>query len=150
MYLWLKILHIAAMAVWFTSLLFLPRLLVARRAGHADGDADFFFPLAGTLYFRVMTPAGLVTIVLGIALIAYGPFGAWLALKLAVVALAVLIHLYLGVVLHEYTQERPRHSVFFLRVVGWTPLVLLLALAALTAAKPATIAPLPPPPATAT
>ena len=146
MYLWLKTLHIAAMAIWFTGLFFLPRLFVARQRKEPDGENGRFFPTANAIYFRVMTPAGVVTIALGMILVAYGPHGAWLAMKLAVVALAVLIHLYFGVVLHALVQDRSRHSVAFFRAVGWLPLVLLLVLAGITARKPATVDPLPPTP----
>lgn len=146
MYLWLKILHIAAMAIWFTGLFFLPRLFVARQRNEPDGGNGSFFPTANALYFRVMTPAGVVTIALGMVLVAYGPHGAWLAMKLAVVALAVLIHVYFGVVLHAFTQGRSRHGMAFFRTISWLPLILLLALAAITARKPQTIEPLPPVP----
>jgi len=142
-YLGLKILHIAAMAIWFVGLFFLPRLFVARHRNESDGESGQFFPLANAVYFRVMTPAGAITIALGMILVAYGPHGAWLAMKLAVVVLAVLIHLYFGVVLHAFAQGRPRHGSAFFRVIGWLPLVLLLALAAITARKPATVGPLP-------
>jgi putative membrane protein len=145
-YLWLKTLHIAAMAIWFTGLFFLPRLFVARQRNEPDGENGHFFPMANAVYFRVMTPAGVVTIALGMILVVYGPHGAWLAMKLAVVALAVLIHLYFGVVLHAFAQGQPRHSVAFFQAVGWLPLVLLLALAGITARKPATVEPLPPVP----
>ena len=145
-YFWLKVYHIAAMAVWITALFFLPRLFVARHRSEIDADKTYFIPAANTLYFRVMAPAGLVTIALGIVLIAYGPSGAWLVLKLAVVTLAVAIHLYLGVVMYELQRGRDRHGAWFYRVLGWLPLLLLLGLAALTGAKPDTAPPLPPPP----
>jgi L-alanine-DL-glutamate epimerase-like enolase superfamily enzyme len=73
--------------------------------------------------------------------------GAWLVLKLVVVTLAVLMHLYFGLLLYELGQRRDRHGPTFHRVIGWLPLVLLLAIAALTAAKPDTVGTLPPPPA---
>ncbi|MDQ3618079.1 MAG: CopD family protein [Pseudomonadota bacterium] len=146
MYFWLKFFHIAAMAVWFTGLFFLPRLFVARHRGDADGVQDHFVPTAGMLYFRIMSPAGLVTIALGTVLIAFGPTGGWLVLKLAVVAMAVVIHLYLGVVMYELEQGRDRHGAGFYRMLGWIPLLLLLAVAGLTGAKPDTVPPLPPPP----
>ncbi|MEG3192887.1 CopD family protein [Lysobacter sp. D1-1-M9] len=146
MYFWLKFFHIAAMTVWFTGLFFLPRLLAARHRAEADADRAHFVPIAGMLFFRIMSPAGLVTIALGMVLIAYGPIGAWLILKLTVVALAVAIHLYLGVAMFELEQGRDRHNAGFYHVLGWVPLLLLLMLVALTAAKPETVPPLPPPP----
>lgn len=143
---WLKVGHITAMSVWFTGLVFLPRLFVARHRRERDAGPEFFIPAAGALYFRVMSPAGLLTIAFGIALIASAPPGAWLPLKLLVVLLAVAIHAYLGVVMFELENGRDRHGAAFYRALGLLPFVLLLAIAALTGAKPRTLPPLPAPP----
>lgn len=136
MYFWLKLLHIAAMAVWFTGLFFLPRLLFAP-AGTAREPAR---PEPGrTLYFGVMTPAAFATIVLGILLLARGFEGAWLPAKLTLVSIAVLLHVYYGKLLLEPRQRRsaaPGHALLI-----WLPLPLLLAIAALAAAKPDTLPP---------
>ncbi|MEN4902647.1 CopD family protein [Luteimonas sp. TWI1416] len=146
MYFWLKVLHILAMTVWFSGLFFLPRLFVARHRREIDADPAFWNPVTNTLFFRVMTPAALVTIVVGGVLIAFGPSGAWLVLKLVVVAAAVLLHLYFGLLLYELGQDRDHHGPMFYRAIGWVPLVLLLSIAALTGAKPRTVGDLPPPP----
>lgn len=146
MHFWLKFFHIVAMTVWFAGLFFLPRLFVAHRRGEPDADPDYFLPVAKTLFFRVMSPAAVLTIALGLVLIAWAQPGAWLVMKLAVVAMAVLLHLYLGVVLYDMGRDRDRHGPMFHRVLGMVPLVLLLALAALTGGKPATAPPLPAPP----
>ncbi|WP_028914973.1 CopD family protein [Pseudoxanthomonas sp. J31] len=150
MYFWLKLLHIGAVMVWFCGLFFLPRLFVARHRGGRDADPAYFNPVANLLFFRIATPAGLVAIALGMVLIAMVPFGAWLAAKLLVVMAAVLLHLYFGLHLYALGQGQDRHSARFYRIVGWLPLLLLLALAALTGAKPHTFGDLPPPPLAAT
>jgi putative membrane protein len=137
MYLWLKIAHIACMAVWFTGLFFLPRLFVARHRQESDARAAYFNPVANRLFFRIATPAGVLTIALGMALIPFTSPAAWLPMKLAVVTLAVLLHLSLGVHLHALGKGRHWHGARFYRLVGWAPLVLLLAAAALTGGKPA-------------
>jgi protoporphyrinogen IX oxidase len=145
---WLKLLHISAMAIWFAGLFFLPGLFLAKRRGADDGEAAFFNPVANALFFRVATPAALVTIALGMVLIAMGPHGgAWLAMKLVVVALAVLLHLYYGLLLYQLGQGNERHGPWFYRIAGWTPLLLLLAVAGLTGAKPGSVGDLPEPPA---
>ena len=149
MYFWLKLLHIAAMTVWFGGLCFLPHLFAARARGGRDGRAAFFNPVANMLFFRLMTPAALITVVLGTVLMAYGPRGAWLVMKLVVVAVAVLVHLYLGVKLYELGEGRQRHGPRFYRLLGWVPVALLLAVAALTGAKPERAGRLPPPPTAA-
>lgn len=146
MYFWLKILHVSAMVLWFAGLFFLPRLFVARHRGERDAAAGYFNATANTLYFRMATPAALVAVATGMALIAFGPSGAWLVLKLVVVAGAVLLHLYLGLVLYELGQQRDRHGPWTYRVLGWAPLLVLLCVAALTGAKPQTVGTLPPPP----
>lgn len=182
MYFWIKVLHIAAMTVWFAGLFMLPRLFVERcprarglsardegrgendhRGGdgepvtalagatsHGDGDPAFFNPVAKTLFFWMATPAAVLTILLGMGLIAYGPTGAWLVMKLVIVALAVLVHLYVGLQMYELGQGRDNHGPLFYRLLGWVPVVLLLAAAGLTAGKPQTVGTLPAPPVAGT
>lgn len=149
MYFWLKVLHIGAMAVWFAGLFFLPRLFVVQQRGEIDADRAYFNPAANLLFFRIMTPAALITTVLGMVLMAWNPDGAWLVMKLVLVTVAVLVHLYLGVLLYRLGQGHHRPGPWLYRALGWTPLVLLLAIAALTGAKPDTVGDLPPPPSRA-
>lgn len=151
MYLALKILHIAAMTLWFSGLFFLPALMVARLRmpdgePPSDEEEKRFDAFGRTLYFGITTPAGLVTVFAGTVLMLYGPFGGWLVLKLVLVCGAVLMHLYLGVVMHEYARGRPRHGVAFFRMLACVPLLIVLGIAALTGAKPASVDSLPPPP----
>lgn len=136
MYFWLKVAHIASMTIWFTGLFFLPRLFVARHLRERDARAGFFNPVANHLFFRIATPAGVLTIVFGMALIPWVQPGGWLVAKLAVVTLAVLLHLYLGLHLYALGHGHDKHSAMFYRLLGWLPLLLLLAAAALTGAKP--------------
>jgi putative membrane protein len=148
MYFWLKFFHIAAMAVWFTALFLLPRLFIASlRASGAeaveDEDAHARLNAIGkTLYFGLMTPAAVLTVALGIVLISYGFDGPWLPAKLAVVALAVLLHLYFGQLLVDLSRGHNRHGSAFYRLLNWLPLPLLIAIAALAAAKPGALPPL--------
>lgn len=146
MHFWLKFLHIAMVSVWFTGLFFLPRLFIAHRRGEVDAVPAYFNRTANLLYFRLATPAAALAILLGMLLLFYAQPGAWLALKLVLVAIAVLIHVHYGLVIYEMGRGRSRHSVAFFHISGWLPLILLLALAALTAAKPRTLQPWPAPP----
>ena len=91
MYFWLKVVHILAMTVWFSGLFFLPRLFVARHRREIDADPTYWNPVTNTLFFRLMTPAALITITAGGLLIAWNPAGAWLVLKLVVVAAAASV-----------------------------------------------------------
>lgn len=142
MYFWLKFFHIAAMAVWFTALFFIPRLFIAHAARGDEADTAHLNALGKTLYFVIMTPAAVVTVVLGTILIGYGFSGPWLPAKLALVALAVLLHLYFGQLLIDISRGRARHGPWLYRTLNWVPLVLFLGIAALAAAKPGALPPL--------
>ncbi len=136
MYFWLKLLHIAAMALWFTGLLLLPRLFLAQASRPDDGERHTRFALGRTLYTGVMTPAGALTIILGAALIAYDIDGWWLPAKLVLVATLVLLHLYAGQLLFDLGRGHVRHGSLVYRALGWAPVPLMLGIAALAAAKP--------------
>lgn len=142
---WLKVAHITAVAVWFTGLLLLLRLFASRRRGGREARPDFFNPVANCLFFRIATPAGVLAIALGMGLIPWVEPGAWLLAKLCLVAGVVLVHLWAGAHLHALGKGQARPGAVLPAVLGWTPLLLLLAIAALTGAKPRTIDGLPPP-----
>lgn len=144
MHFWLTLLHIAAMAVWFTGLFFLPRLLPAVEGKGPDQPATTRRPaaLGRLLFFGVMTPGAVATIALGMLLLGDGFSGAWLPAKLALVGVAVLLHVYFGQRLFDPgTPGHPLRRILD-RVLAWLPLPLLLAIAALAAAKPGSLPPL--------
>lgn len=138
-YFFLKVFHISAMTAWLAGLFFLPRLFLAKARGDHSADVEHLSGMGKTLYFRLMTPAGLVTIGLGLALIGFGFDGAWLPAKLVLVTILVLIHMYDGLLLLDLTHGRARHGPAFYRVLNWLPLLPLLGIGALTAAKPPTL-----------
>jgi putative membrane protein len=142
MHFWLKLLHIAAMTVWFAGLFFLPRVLIARVRCATPGDAADLPGTGRRLYFVIMTPAALITVALGIVLLAQGFEGAWMPAKLALVSVNVLLHVYLGQLLVESCAGRALQPVLLYRVLNWIPLFLLLGIAALSAAKPRALPPL--------
>lgn len=138
-YFWLKVFHISAMTIWFTGLFFLPRLFIAKARARPEADLEHLNSMGKTLYFRVLTPAGIATIGLGLALIGFGFEGVWLPLKLVLVSALVMLHLYYGQLLLDLTHGRTRHGAAFYHVLNWLPLLLLLGIAALTAGKPQTL-----------
>lgn len=149
MHFWLKFAHIALVSLWFAGLCFLPWLFMAHRRGEAAAYPRHFNRSANWAYFRLATPAAALAILLGMALMPYAQPGAWLVAKLVLVALAVLLHVYFGLVLYEMGKGNDRHGVWFFRVAGGVPMLLALALAGITAAKPRTFLGLPAPPAAA-
>lgn len=140
MHLALTLLHVSAMSVWLAGLFFLPRLCLAQARG-PQAEQERMAGLAARLYRGVMTPAAILTVAFGLALIGWGFEGAWLPAKLLLVAATVLLHVYQGSLLAR-PGDVVRHRPLLYRLLGWAPLLLVLAIAALAAAKPRALPPL--------
>lgn len=96
----LKALHIAALAIWVAGLLALPVLMQRHGRGAAmrtqAGFAAFRW-LSHYSYTRVVSPAAVVAVAAGTALIlADAVLAPWMLAKLLAVAGMVLIHAWLG------------------------------------------------------
>jgi protoporphyrinogen IX oxidase len=140
MFLLAKFLHVAAVGLWFAGLCLLPQLLAARAVG-SERDDEYFVPIGRRLYFHLMTPAAVVAVVVGAGLIGFSQPGAWLPAKLLLVALALALHVYLGLSLYDMSNGRVRHGRWFFRSLGWTPFALAIGILLLTSVKPLTLAP---------
>jgi putative membrane protein len=89
------------------------------------------------LFFGIMTPGALFTIVFGIWLwLGYGFNGGWLTAKLALVAVLVVYHIYCGVLLTDFKHDRNTHSHVFYRWLNEFPVVILFAVVILVVVKP--------------
>jgi protoporphyrinogen IX oxidase len=144
MFLFFKTLHLAAVGVWFAGLFLLPQLMAARAHAEPESDDDYFVPMGRRLYFRVMTPAAVIAVMIGGGLIVFTQYGAWLPAKLVLVALALGIHTYLGLALFDLSNGRSRHGPWLFRTLGWMPLLLMIGIIGLSSVKPLTLAPLDP------
>lgn len=106
----LKGLHIGALSLWCAGLVALPIILqVYGRREEVRTQVGFseFRLLVHAAYTRVVTPAAVVAIAAGTALIfAVGLTEAWLAAKLLAVVGMVLVHAWLGHLAARSTEER--------------------------------------------
>ncbi|QOC21697.1 CopD family protein [Wenzhouxiangella sp. AB-CW3] len=97
-YILIKLVHIAAIAVWSAALLYLPGLF-ARHPGVA-GRPEAFRRLryqTRLVYVGLMSPAAVIAVVSGTVLVFLAAqLGGWIVLKLFAVAAMVLLHVYLG------------------------------------------------------
>lgn len=130
---WLKVLHLAAVTLWCAALLYLPLALGAAR----DGDRLAQHRVLRLLYTSVATPAALVAIASGTLIFLWqGPLAPWLVVKLALVALVVLMHAGVGLlVLRSERAGSPAHCRSCSAVFG-ASLLALSAAAWLVLAKP--------------
>ena len=135
--LWLKALHIALMVTWFAGLFYLPRLFVYHAMSTDTPGIERFKIMERKLFFGIMTPGALFTIVFGVWLwLGYGFSGGWLTAKLALVTVLVTFHVYCGMLLADFRHDRNRHGHVFYRWLNEFPVVLLVAIVLLVELQP--------------
>ena len=135
--LWIKSLHIIFMVTWFAGLFYLPRLFVYHAMSDDRPSIERFKVMERKLFFGIMTPGAVLTIVFGVWLwLSYGFSGGWLHAKLALVAVLVVYHLYCGKLLADFKHDRNRHGHVYYRWFNEIPVVILIAVVILVVVKP--------------
>jgi putative membrane protein len=127
----IKSLHIIFMVTWYAGLFYLPRLFVYHALAPADDrlGIERFKVMERKLYWGIMTPGALLTVVFGLWLwLGYGIGGGWLHAKLALVALLVAFHAYLGKLVADFARDRNRHSHVYYRWINEIPALPILVL----------------------
>ena len=140
MYAVVKTLHVVFFVSWYAGLFYLPRLFVYHAMTPADDrtGGERFKVMERKLYRGIMTPAAVLTIVFGLWLwLGYGVGGGWMHAKLALVAVLIALHAYLGVLVRAFAADRNRHGHVYYRWLNEIPaLPLLVAIVYLVIAKP--------------
>ena len=136
--LWIKSLHIIFLITWFSGLFYLPRLFVYHSmtpATDREGN-ERFKVMERKLFFGIMTPGGILTIVFGLWLwLGYGITGTWLHIKLALVGALIAYHLYCGRLLFDFKYDRNRHGHVYYRWFNEFPTLILIAVVLLVVIK---------------
>ena len=133
-----KTAHIVFMVSWFAGLFYLPRLFVYHAQATDAVGLERFKVMERRLYRGIMTPSMIATLVLGIWLwLGYGIGGGWMHAKLALVAILIAHHVWLGKLARDFAADRNRHSHTFYRWINEIPaLPLLVGVVYLVVAKP--------------
>lgn len=138
--LWVKAFHIIFMVTWFSGLFYLPRLFVYHAMSNDEISIARFKIMERKLYFGIMTPGAIFTIIFGVWLISYNPSGymhmIWLHIKLSLVFLLVIYHIYLGKLLYNFKHDKNTHSHVFYRWINEVPVLFLAAIIILAIVKP--------------
>ncbi|MDO8939488.1 MAG: CopD family protein [Methylicorpusculum sp.] len=104
--LWLLLLHISSVVCWCGSLLYLPALITGAASQHTDIERERQQAMMFLVYRLFSTPAALMAILSGTALFITGGISKhWLIIKLTLVAVLVLCHVFSGWML-LLTQNR--------------------------------------------
>lgn len=138
--LWVKAFHIIFMVTWFAGLFYLPRLFVYHAEAKDEISNERFKIMERKLYYGIATPGGLITIILGLWLIHMMGWGLlsllWLQLKLVLVAILVIYHLYCGKLLRDFKDDRNRHGHVWYRWFNEFPVIILIAVVLLVELQP--------------
>ena len=135
--LWIKSLHIIFMVAWFAGLFYLPRLFVYHAAAEDAPSRERFKVMERKLYRGIMTPCMVLTLVFGFWLwFGFGISGAWLHAKVALVAVLVAYHFWMGKLRRDFERDANARTHVFYRWINEIPLVLLAAIVVLVVVKP--------------
>ena len=134
--LWVKALHIIFMVTWFAGLFYLPRLFVYHAMASDATSRERFKLMERKLYYGIMTPGAVLTILFGLWLwLGYGFHGLWLDIKVVLVAILIGFHIYCGKLLIDFRHDRNRHGHVFYRWLNEFPALILVAVVILVVVK---------------
>lgn len=135
--LWVKTLHIVFMVTWFAGLFYLPRLFVYHAMSEDRASLERFKVMERKLYWGIMTPGGVLTLVFGVWLwLGWGFAGGWLHAKLVLVAALVVYHVWCGKLMMDFRRERNTRGHVWFRWFNEFPVLVLIGTVALVVLKP--------------
>ncbi|MEH3146843.1 MAG: CopD family protein [Methylobacterium frigidaeris] len=108
---WLKLLHVASLAVWAGGILLMPLLLGQREVAGEGPPLHRLHAFTRFAYIGVVSPAAFVAIASGTALIVERGIAApWFALKLLLVGVLVALHVWIGLLVLSIFDEGGRFA----------------------------------------
>ena len=140
-YLLFKSLHLIAVISWMAGLLYLPRIFVYHVENKNDQNiSNVFKVMERKLYFYIMMPAMVLSWILGLLLISSIGFdqlaNKWLEIKLILVLILTIYHLFLGVCLKKFSIDKNTYSSKFYRIFNEVPTILLILIVFIVIFKP--------------
>ena len=139
--LWYKALHLIFMVTWFSGLLYLPRLFVYHAMSDDKISIDRFKVMEKKLFYGIATPGGLLTIIFGFCLLVSNGMTSysgqlWLSLKMILIAVLVLYHIYCFSLLQDFKYDRNKHTHIWYRWFNEVPVLILVGIILLAVIKP--------------
>jgi putative membrane protein len=135
--LWIKSFHIIFMVTWFAGLFYLPRLFVYHAMSDDQPSIDRFKIMERKLFYGIMTPGAIITVVLGFWLwFGYGFSGGWLHAKVALVLILVAYHVWCGKLMIDFKHDRNTKTHVWYRWFNEVPVAFLIAIIILVELKP--------------
>lgn len=140
MILWIKALHVIAMVCWFAGLFYLPRLFVYHAQTVDTISLERFKVMERRLYYGIMTPAAIITILSGLWLLSanftYYLSSLWMPLKLVLVSTLIIYHFYSGKLMQAFQHNKNRYSHRYYRWFNELPTLILITVVILVIVRP--------------
>ena len=136
--LWVKSFHIIFMVTWFAGLFYLPRLFVYHAAAQDRISLERFKVMERRLFWGIMTPGAVLTILFGVWLWLGWFRGAtgWLHAKVALVAVLAAYHVWCWRLVKAFAAARNTKSERWYRWFNEFPTLVLVATVLLVVFKP--------------
>ncbi|HEX7026052.1 MAG TPA: CopD family protein [Gammaproteobacteria bacterium] len=137
--LWLKALHLISMVTWFAGLFYLPRLFVYHAMTQDEAGIERFKIMERKLLWGIMTPGAVMTLGFGVWMLLLNPayfLLHWMQIKLALIAVLVVYHLWCGKLVLNFKHNRNKHTHVWYRWFNEFPVIILIAVILLAVLKP--------------
>ena len=133
----LKFVHLATISIWSAGLIALPFLFRQRALLSGGMDLDRLHRMTRFVYVGMASPAAVIAIGSGTALIFFqSTFQEWFSIKMALVAIMVMLHVAAGLVLARLFLPGGRFGSFSYVALSGAYLVLATAIICVALAKP--------------
>ena len=97
---------------------------------------DRFKIMERKLFWGIMTPGAVLTVLFGVLLIEYHGMSYWLKMKILLVFVLALYHVWCGVLLERFKTDNNSHSHVWYRIFNEVPVIFLVVIVALVVYKP--------------
>ena len=139
--LWVKAFHVIFMVAWFAGLFYLPRLFVYHASSSDETSNERFKIMERKLFYGIMTPAAIVTLILGLWMLfdyAWQAYSSmfWLHIKLSIVILLFIYHFYCWKLVKDFKNDKNQHSHIYYRWFNEIPVFMLMGIIILVIVKP--------------
>lgn len=138
--LWFRAFHVIFMVTWFAGLFYLPRLFVYHAAATDEISRVRFVIMERKLFFGIMTPGAILTIIFGVLLyshnVSYYWHATWMQIKLLALLALLIFHGYCGYYWWQFKQNCNKHTESFYRWFNEIPTVLLFIIIIMVIAQP--------------
>lgn len=137
LYGYLKVFHIVCVVSWFAGLFYLPRLFVYHSMTKNVVSQNQFKIMEHKLFWFIMTPACVFTILSGEVLAhGFGFNGLWLHVKVFLVGSLVIYHLYCFKLMEDFSKDCNTKSHKWFRFFNEYPTLILILIVILVVIKP--------------